>query len=375
MEIGIPRETLIDEKRVPLIPAGVHALTSLGNKVYVESKAGSDCGYTDEEYRKAGAQIVFSHEEPFQRAELVVKVNPPTLEESAHLREDLIHFSALQMGIGTREMLERIRELKVAAFGYELMRNKAGEYPVLVSMGEIAGSLLPQIAGRFLECAGGGRGICLSGAPGIPPANVVIIGAGVVGSAAARAFMGLGAQVMVMDIDKGKLRRLTETCPNCPVTSMATPYNIEKFARFADVLIGCVFTLGEKTPRVVTRSTVKKMKRKSLIIDVSIDVGGCVETSHPTTHSNPVYVEEGVIHYCVPNIPAAVSRSASYALSNVLLPFIEKVATRGLKEAIKSYPYIGEGIYSYGGFCVNQRVAQAFGWQYCSLAEIADFKE
>lgn len=372
MEIGIPREIFIDEKRVPLIPAGVHALASLGNKIYVESKAGDECGYTDEEYRKAGAQIVFSHEEPFRRAELVVKINPPTLEESAHLREDLIHFSALQLGIGTREMLEKIRDLKMAAFGYELMQDEAGDYPVLVSMGEIAGGLLPQIAGRFLECDSGGRGICLSGAPGIPPANVVIIGAGVVGSAAARAFMGLGAQVMVMDIDKRKLRRLAELYRNRLVTSMASPYNIERFTRFADVLIGCIFTPGEKPPHVVTRSMVKKMKKKSVIIDVSIDIGGCVETSHPTTHSNPVYVEEGVIHYCVPNIPAAVSRSASYALSNVLLPFIEKVATRGLKEAIKGYPYVSEGLYSYGGFCVNQRVAQAFGWQYRSLADIAE---
>ncbi|MDH5406816.1 MAG: alanine dehydrogenase [Candidatus Aminicenantes bacterium] len=375
MEIGIPREIYIDEKRVPLIPAGVHALTSHGNKVYVESKAGTECGYTDENYRQAGAQIVFSHEEPFRRAELVAKINPPTLEESAHLREGLIHFSALQLGIGTREMLQKIRDLKVAAFGYELMQDKAGSFPVLVSMGEIAGGMLPQIAGRFLECGVGGRGICLSGAPGIPPANVVIIGAGVVGSAAARAFMGLGAQVMVMDTDKGKLRRLTDFYGNRLVTSMATSYNIEKFVKFADVLIGCVFAPGEKTPHVVTRSMVKKMKNKSLIIDVSIDVGGCVETSHPTTHSNPVYVEEGVIHYCVPNIPAAVSRSSSYALSNVLLPFIEKVATHGLEEAIKSYPYISNGLYSYDGRCVNQRVAQAFGWQYHSLAEIAGLKE
>jgi len=372
MEIGIPREIFIDEKRVPLIPAGVHALTSLGNKVYVESKAGHECGYTDEDYRKAGAQIVFSHEEPFRRAELVVKFNPPTLEESAHLREGLILFSALQMGVGTREMLERIRDLKVAAFGYELMQDEAGDYPVPVCMGEIAGGLLPQIAGRFLECVNGGRGICLSGAPGIPPANVVIIGAGVVGSAAARAFAGLGAQVMVMDIDKRKLRRLLEICSDRLVTSMATPFNIERFARFADVLVGCIFTPGERTPHVVTRSMVKKMKKKSLIIDVAIDVGGCVETSHPTTHSNPVYVEERVIHYCVPNIPAAASRCSSYALSNVLLPFIEKVTTQGFKGTIKSYPYIREGMYSYVGFCVHQRVAQAFGWEYRSLNDIAE---
>jgi alanine dehydrogenase len=374
MNIGIPRESAdaqkILERRVALTPAGVKALVDNGHEVFVESMAGEYSGFSDAEYEKMGAKIVFSKEEVYKRAQMIVKVSRPSEAEYSYLCDGHLLFGFLHLAVAPKSFVEILLERKITAIGYEIIELPDGRLPILQAMSEIAGQMAIVIAARYLQNEDGGRGIVLGGIPGVPPATVVILGAGVVGQNAIRAALGLGAHVVVLDKDVDKLREVEKLFDKRVETAIANVYNIEKAVQFADVLIGAVLIHGALTPKLVTEEMVKKMKPGSVIIDVSIDQGGCVETSRPTTIVNPVFVKYGVIHYCVPNIASNVARTATYALTNVSLPYILEIANSGLEHVLMERPSFAKGVYTYLGYCTNQSIAEIFNLKYKKIEEL-----
>lgn len=369
MIIGVPKETWRDERRVALTPAGVNALRRAGHHIVVQAEAGEASGFGARDFADAGGEIKYSVEEVFGRADLVVKVMPPGAAECQWLREDSLLFSFVQMGTASAEVLSALQERQSTAVGLELIEDDDNDLPVLVAMSEIAGMLLPQIAGRYLQSHEGGRGVLLGGVAGIPASNVVILGAGTLGSTAARSFLGAGAHVIVLDADIRRLRRLEALPFKMISTAMATPYNIDRYIQFADVLVGAVFIHGKKTPHLVSESQVKTMRERGLILDVSIDQGGCIATSRPTTHSDPVFVRDNIIHYCVPNIPASVARTASHALNNVVLPYVSAVADSGFA-AFRDDLSLRRGVYLYRGKCTLPEMARLFQRQAFRVDEL-----
>ena len=367
MRIGIPKENIFEEKRVALAPAGVDALVRAGHTVYMQSGAGEGSNLTDEDYTRTGATIVYSAEEVYLRSEMIVKVTPLTDQETELLQDNQILFSFLHLAVGNKSTIEKLLQKNVTAIGYELIENENG-LPVLHSMSEIAGQLSIQLAERYLESyPKGGRGILLGGITGVAPAAVVILGAGVVGTTAARAALGRGAQVIVIDRDLGRLRKIDSTFRQKITTVMANPYTISRGVKFADVLIGAVLIRGEKTPHLVTEEMVKSMKKGSVIIDVSIDQGGCIEASHVTSLSDPVYVMHNVIHYCVPNLPALVAKTASYGLNNAALDYVQNIADNGLANALLGDLGLSQGVCTYQGYCSNEAIANIFSLEYRKL--------
>ncbi len=367
MRIGIPKENIFEEKRVALAPAGVDALIRAGHTIYIQSGAGEGSNLSDEDYSQTGATIVYSQEEVYRRAELIAKVSPLSDDETELLQENQILFSFLHLAVSTKTTIEKLLQKNVTAIGYELIENETG-LPVLHSMSEIAGQLSIQIAERYLESyVKGGRGILLGGITGVAPAAVVILGAGVVGTTAARAALGRGAQVIVIDKDLNRLRKIDAAFRQKITTVMANPYTISRGVKFADVLIGAVLIRGEKTPHLVTEEMVKGMKRGAVVIDVSIDQGGCIETSHITTISDPVYSIHDVIHYCVPNMPALVSKTASYGLNNASLSYIQNIADNGLANALSGDDGLSKGVCTYLGYCSNEAIANIFNLEYRKL--------
>src|SRR3972149_6676048 len=319
MIIGVPREVRPSEYRVGLTPAGTDALLRRGHTVYVERGAGAGAGFADKEYQAVGAQLALSPEEVWRRAQVVVKVGRPTAAEHEDFQgQTLVSF--LHLAVASPDL-------------------RAAPLP------------------RGADEAAGGRGILLSGIPGIPPANVVILGAGVVGSNAARAFVGLGTEVTALDQDIRRLERLDERFPGRVVTMLATPYNIEKAVGYADVLIGAVYVSGQRAPLLVTRAMVRKMHARAVIIDFAIDQGGGVEPSRPTPHRDPIYVADDVIHYCVPNVPARVARTASHAWSNAVLPYVTAIADLGVDEAIRASAPLRRGVAMHGGEPLDAEMA------------------
>jgi len=364
MRIGIPTETRWEEKRVALAPAGVDSLVRAGHTVYIQNGAGETSHFSDEEYRKVGANIVYNIEEVFGRSEMVIKVAPLVNDEVNLLIDNQILFSFLHLAVGNKNVVETLLKKKVTAIGLELIE-KDSRLPVLHSMSEIAGQLAIQVAERYLESyVKGGRGILLGGITGVAPAAVVILGAGVVGVTAARAALGRGAQVIVIDRDLYRLRQVETEFQRGVTTVMANPYTISRGVKFADVLIGSVLIKGEKAPHLVTEEMVKDMKKGAVIVDVSIDQGGCIETSRITTISDPVYIMHDVIHYCVPNMPALVSRTASYGLNNASLDYIHNIADNGLVHALMGDEGLGKGVCTYNGHCTNESVAGTFDIEY-----------
>jgi len=367
MRIGIPTETRWEEKRVALAPAGVDLLIRSGHTVYIQSSAGEASNFTDQEYREVGATIVYTKEEAFGRAEMIVKVSPLTEEEADLLIDNQILFSFLLLTMAKKNLLDKLLKKKITAIGYELIE-KDSRLPILNSMSEIAGPLSIQIAERYLESySKGGRGILLGGITGVAPAAVVILGAGVVGITAARAALGRGAQVIVIDRDLSRLRQIESEFHRGITTVMANPYTISRGVKFADVLIGAVLIKGEKAPHLVTTEMVQEMKKGAVIVDVSIDQGGCVETSRVTTISDPVYTLHNVIHYCVPNMPALVARTASYGLNNAVLDYLQEVADNGLIPALMGDDGLAKGVCTYNGFCTNESIAESFEVDYKKL--------
>ncbi len=369
MIIGIPKESWRDEHRVALIPAGVFALMKAGHQVIVQADAGLGCDYTNEAYDEAGAKLVFNAGEVFKRADLVVKVMPPSPPELEYLTPGKTLFSFLAYNVLNTKLLAGLSDGKCTAIGYNLIEDEMGNLPVLTTMSEIAGMLLPQIAGRFLATQEGGRGISMGGVAGIPAANVVIIGAGVVGKTAAKAFIGAGANVTVMDSDLARLRDLAKWVHTPVNTALATPYYVDRYVEAADVVVGAVMIHGQQSPHVVTEAQVRRMRKGSVILDVSIDQGGCVETSRPTTHTDPVFIRHGVIHYAVANIPAMVARTASQALNNVILPFVQLMADSGPK-AFAAASALRRGVYLFQGKCTQPAIGELLGWPTARIDEL-----
>ncbi len=363
MEIGIPKEQSrpagLPEHRVALTPAAVRELIEAGARVYVERGAGEKAGFPDEAYRQAGATVVYSPEEVYQRAELIVKIGAPQESEWEFLRPEGLLMGFLHLAAAPKALLRALEERRITAIGYEVIQRSDGSLPVLRTMSEIAGKLAPQIAGRLLEIPQG-MGILLAGLPGIPPADVVILGAGTLGSHAARCFRGLGASVYVLDRDLDRLDSLESDLGGQIVTAVATRDNVEKFSSFAEVLIGAVYVPGERTPVLLTREMMRKMRDGTVFVDFSIDQGGCSETSRLTPREELVYVEEGVIHFCVPNVPALVARTASHALSNALLPYLRELITRG-RGALQSVEPLRRGRYLDRGEIVHPGLASVRG--------------
>lgn len=343
MNIGIPKERRPFEYRVGVSPAGVEILVQLGHTVYVEHEAGLGAGFSDQEYERAGATIVYSGHEVYGRANLLLKVTRPMQEEIEWFAPETILMGFLHMASARQDRIEGLIAKKITAIAYEQIQLPNGDLPVLHSLSQIGGQMAPQIAARYMQNNLGGKGILLGGIAGVPPAEVVIIGAGAAGANAARLFLGLGAHVTVLDKSLESLQRVHDRYPEI-VTMIATRRNIERACNFADVVLGVVLVPGERSPIVITREMLKTMKPRSLLIDMSIDQGGCFETSRPTTHDHPTYVEEGIIHYCVPNVPAVVARTSTHAFVNAAMPYVMKVAEMGVEKAIKSDPALAMGV-------------------------------
>ena len=360
MNIGIPRERRERERRVGLTPYGVELLTRSGHTCYVEKNAGLGAGFTDYHYEKAGGRIVYSGVEVYGRADLVLKAVRPTEEELDWLREGQIIAGFLHLAAARRRKVEVLLEQRITAIAYETISDDEGMLPVLRTMSEVAGRMAPQLAATFLQSNYGGRGVLLSGVPGIPPARVAIIGAGVLGTNAARTFLGLGADVFVLDRDLDRLRELDQEFNGLVTTMVAYPFNITRVARFAEVLVGAILTPGARAPIVVTREMVRSMKRGAVIMDFSIDQGGCVETSRPTTLRDPVFIEEGVVHFCVPNVPGAVPRTATHSFNNAVWPYLRHIAEVGLEQVVEEMPALARGIATQDGKIMNKVLAETY---------------
>ena len=367
MRIGIPKETLLEEKRVALAPAGVDALVQSGHSVFIETGAGLGSHITDEDYRKVGANVVYTPEEVFQRAELIAKVAPLKDEEAELLQDDQIIFSFLHLAISNKNIVDTLLKKKITAVSYELIENNE-QLPVLQSMSEIAGQLSVQIGENYFKSDyDNGRGILMGGITGVAPAAIVILGAGIVGFNAARAGLSRGAQVIVLDKDLRRLQRIENLLSKSITTVVANPYTIARGVKFADLLIGAVQIKGEKSPHLVTEEMVKTMKKGSVIVDCSIDQGGCIETSRPTTMSEPIFVHEGVTHYCVPNMPALVARTASFGLNNASLQYLLNIADNGLSNALMGDNGLAKGVCTFNGFCSNETLAETFNIEFRRL--------
>ena len=348
MNIGIPKEQRTFEFRVGLPPAGVEILKQHGHSIFVEHDAGVGAGFSDEEYERAGARIVYSPEEVFGRADLLLKIARPIKEEIEWLRPGSMLAGLLHLASARQDKLDLMLKNKITTVAYEQIEEEDGTTPVKKPLAEIGGRMTATIAAHYMQNYKGGKGILLSGVTGVPPAEAVIIGAGVAGTASARAFLGLGAHVSVLDMDLRALQRISDRFPEV-VTMIATENNIARTCAFADVVVGAVLVPGERTPIVITRGMVQSMKPRSMIIDMSIDQGGCVETSRPTTHEHCTYIEENIIHYCVPNMPAAVARTATHAFVNAAMYYILDLADKDFESAIRETPALEKAINTHDG--------------------------
>lgn len=362
--IGIPKETSFQECRVALVPETVSLLVANGHRVKVETKSGAGANFSDNDYSEAGAEIVHNTEEIFQ-CDLIFKVAPPSEKEVEMMKGNQTLISALQISIQPKKILQQLVEKKVTAIAWDYIRDESGVFPVVRTMGEIAGTTAILVAGNLLSTFNLGKGMMLGGIPGVQPAEVVIIGAGSAGESATRAALGLGASVKVFDNSISRLRRLQNDLGARVYTSVIQPKVLAKSLMRADVAIGALRAPLGRTPCVVTEEMVASMKPGSVIVDVSIDQGGCFETSRITTHEKPTFVSNGVIHYCVPNIPSSVSRTASFALSNIFSPVLLDMGTcGGPKDMIVKDPGFRSGVYIYKGILTSEVLGKVFDLPY-----------
>jgi len=360
MDVGIPKPKRPFDYRVGLTPMGVEILTKLGHRCYIENGAGEGSGFSNERYQQAGGQIVYSAEEVYGRGQLILAVSRPTMPEFELLHEGHILCGFLHLAVSHPAMLEILLKRKVTAIAYETIQTEDGHLPVLSVVSQIAGRMIPSIAAQLLQNNWGGHGILLSGVPGVPPITAVILGAGIVGANAAMMFKAMGANVYVLDTNLRKLQILEER--GCKAqTVVSYDFNIAKAVRRADVLVGSVLIPGARAPIVVTREMVRTMRPRSVIIDVSIDQGGCVETSHPTTYQNPTYIEEGVIHYCVPNMTGVVARTMTHAFNNAAWPYILEIAQRGLDRELAENSALRHGLNVHNGEIVYPALRESLG--------------
>ncbi|MCP2519391.1 alanine dehydrogenase [Candidatus Aminicenantes bacterium AC-335-A11] len=370
MRIGIINESEKIENRVALIPASVSELVQKGHIVYFQSKAGERAGYSDEDYLEAGGKIVYTKEEVFGRAEIIHNISPLNDKECDLIKENTILFGFHHLAVARKKNIEKLLNKKVTVIGYEIIKNEENRLPFIEALSEVAGELCIVISGHYLQTNFGGRGIIIGGVTSVPPSTVVVIGAGVLGRSAARAAWCAGAHVIVLDEDMNLLREIEEMTSRQVITLIANRYNISRMVKVADILIGAVLIPGERAPIMVTKEMVKTMKKGSVIIDLSIDQGGCVETSRPTTLRDPIFIENGIIHYCVPNITSAVSRTSTRVLSNVLMPYLLKIAEIGPEKILKEDESLAGGVYMYRGKIVKKTLAERFGMEYYDLNEL-----
>ncbi len=369
MIIGVPKEVKDHEARVGLLPSGAKALVQAGHKVLAQSTAGLGSSLTDEEYRQAGAQIVATAAELWSKSDLVVKVKEPQPSEYDFLRPGLVLFTYLHLA-PLPELTDKLLEARVNGVAYETIRESDGSLPLLTPMSEVAGRLATQVGAQYLEAPMGGRGIMLGGVPGVAPANVVILGGGVVGHQSAKIAVGMGANVTIIDRNLNRLRELDDIYSSQVVTLASNEYTIRESLRHADLVIGAVLIPGASAPRLVKRDMLPAMKKGSVMVDVAIDQGGCFETSHATTHTDPIYFVDGVLHYCVSNMPAAVPHTSTFALNNATFPYLMELATLGLEAACRRNPALREGVNTYQGYVTYPAVAQSQGKQWKELAAV-----
>ncbi len=349
MNFGVPKEMWDYEKRVGLTPAGALSLIRRGHRVLVEHGAGEAAGFCDSDFTAVGAEILYSPEEIYGRSEIITKVSQLKTREYGWLKSGLTLLSFLNFVVAPEGLRDSLREKQVTALAYEMIREDDGTAPVLVPTSQVAGRMAPIVAGTLLESAAGGRGILLAGIPGVPPAAVVILGAGVLGKNAAQAFRGLGAQVTVLDRDYRRLEALDSHMPGELTTMISNRFNLGRVLTFADVVVGAVLAPGQRTPVIISRAMVASMRSRAVFIDFSIDQGGCSETSRPSTHRDPTYLEEDVIHYAVPNAPARVARTASYALTNAALPYLIDIGEHGIAGALERDRSLKRGLQVWQG--------------------------
>jgi alanine dehydrogenase len=369
MIVGLPKEVKDNEYRVGLVPAGVKALTSNGHTVMVETKAGDGSGITDQEYANAGAVIVGSAQEVWSRAEMIVKVKEPIASEYGFLRDGLILFTYLHLA-PARELTRALLDDGVTGVAYETITNDQGHLPLLTPMSEVAGRMSIQVGATYLEKINGGRGVLLGGVPGVAPGRVTIIGGGVVGINAAKIAVGFGASVIIIDRDLERLRYLDDIFGSRIRTLASNPYTIGDSVAASDLVIGAVLVPGAAAPKLVTREMLRDMPRGSVIVDVAVDQGGCIETTKPTTHSQPTYYVENVLHYGVTNMPGAVPRTSTFALTNVTLPFALKLAKYGAEGAFKRDKHLANGVNTFKGRVTYQAVAVDQGLEYKRLEDL-----
>lgn len=368
MLVGVPTEIKAQEHRVSLVPAGVYALCARGQKVLISKGAGLGSGIEDDEFRKAGAEIAESNEAVYAQADMIIKVKEPLPEEYGLIRPGQIVFTYFHFA-ASRELTDGMIATGASCIAYETITDAQGRLPLLTPMSEVAGRMSIQEGAKYLEKPQMGRGILLGGVPGVQPANVVILGGGIVGANAARIAAGLGAQVSILDISLDRLRHLSEVMPANVTTLFSNAYTIHEQVQRADLVIGAVLTAGARAPVLVPASYLKDMKNGAVIVDVAVDQGGCVETAHPTTHDDPTYVIDGVVHYCVANMPGAVGRTSTYALTNATQPYAIKLATQGL-DAIKTDAGLAEGLSVHAGKLCHEPVAREFGMDFSPVSEL-----
>jgi len=366
MVIGVPREIKDHEYRVSVTPDGVQALRQASHDVWIEPSAGVGSGYSDEDYRSAGAIIAESKEQLFQQATLIVKVKEPLISECQFFRPGQTLFTYLHLA-SLPDLTKALLDTTITAIAYETIEAKDGMRPMLKPMSEIAGRMSVQIGARYLERTQGGRGLLLAGVPGVEPGKVVVLGAGVVGSAATRIAVGMGAQVTVINLDLERLRALDELYRGRIVTRASTQAAIDESVMAADLVIGAVLVPGARAPKLVSRRLVGSMKPGAVVVDVAVDQGGCFETTKPTTHSDPVYVVDGVLHYCVANMPGIVPRTSTAALTNATLPYLLRLASQGVEEAVRADAGLAKGVNLSGGKITCRGVADAHGLRFDPL--------
>jgi alanine dehydrogenase len=371
MIIGVTRETRTSDCRVALTPPVVRHLVESGNSVWVEKDAGAGARFSDDDYLRAGAQIAYSPGEVIRRARLLVKIAVPTVEELDLCPEGAAILAFYHMAVADRAVFEKLLDRKITAIGLEIVQDDRGRRPVLAAVSEIAGQMTVQLAAHLLRSSSGGRGILLGGSPAVPPAHIVILGAGVVGSAAARSAVAAGARVSVLDVDTEKLRRLLQHTPGL-ATAYADPEMVARAVMSADVAIGAVLVVGAKTPHVVTRKMVDAMQPGAVVIDVAIDQGGCFETSRPTTITDPTFVYNRVLHYAVPNLTADMGRSTSIAVAQALLPYLRCIAKEGVAGALRACPELARGAYTHSGACVLPSLAGTWRVPRRELSELLE---
>ena len=342
--IGIPNEIAPHEHRVGMTPAGIALFTGWGHTCYVEHEAGLGSGFTDDEYERAGARITYSHDEVFRRADLLLKVQRPTLDEAGWMAEGQIVMSLLMLFGVSNGLVQILQDRGVTAIAYELIQRPDGRLPVLYPLSQIGGRMVAQIAAQYSQNNHGGKGILLGGIAGVPPADVVILGAGVVGLNATDALLRLGARVILLDQDLETLQAAHEHFGGQVTTMVSHDFNVANVCKFADVLVGAIQVPGERTPIIITRELLRTMRPGSLLIDMSIDQGGCVETSRPMSHDNPTFEAEGIIHFCVPNLPGVVGRTATHAFLNAAWPYITRIVQNELDTALEHSPDLRRGL-------------------------------